>query len=175
MSNFVRNRWAEFGQVKVHRMDKGLFVFPLESEELKKWFWRRVCLPLNLWTPEALSIIASQIIVPLYADRTTSEQNRLTYARVCVEVSVYNVLFDELPNVEEVNIVEGEGSGAVKESVLESCVVEDRGDEVLVQDPGLNSTLIGAINFPTPGMAVKDTLLTVGGGGALSPIVEGSG
>ncbi|GAA0173873.1 hypothetical protein LIER_27385 [Lithospermum erythrorhizon] len=77
-----------------------------------------------------------------------------------------------VPNVEEVSIVEGEGFGVVKDTVLESGVVEDRADEMLVQDPGLNSTLVGAVIIPTLGKDVKDTFLTVGG---LSLIVEGSG
>ncbi|GAA0186754.1 hypothetical protein LIER_34042 [Lithospermum erythrorhizon] len=53
-------------------MDKGLFVFQLESEELKQMVFEKG-LPLDLWTPEALSIIASHIGVPMYADRTMSE------------------------------------------------------------------------------------------------------
>ncbi|GAA0184585.1 hypothetical protein LIER_31873 [Lithospermum erythrorhizon] len=35
--------------------------------------------------------------VPLFADRTTSEQSRLAFARVCVEIDVNNELFEELP------------------------------------------------------------------------------
>ncbi|GAA0155548.1 hypothetical protein LIER_38111 [Lithospermum erythrorhizon] len=94
MAGFVKNRWSEFGKIKLYHMDKGPFVFQLESEELKLmvlekglWsFWRRP-LMLRPW----------KIGVPLYEDRTTSEQHHLTYARVCIEISVDNELFDELP------------------------------------------------------------------------------
>ncbi|GAA0154886.1 hypothetical protein LIER_12736 [Lithospermum erythrorhizon] len=53
-------------------------------------------LPLDLCTAEALSILASRVGVPLFADRMNSEQSRLGYARVCVEVRVEDELFDEI-------------------------------------------------------------------------------
>ncbi|GAA0171575.1 hypothetical protein LIER_25573 [Lithospermum erythrorhizon] len=53
-------------------------------------------LPLDLWTTEALSILASHVGVPLFDDRTTSEQSRLGHARVCVEIRVEDELFDEM-------------------------------------------------------------------------------
>ncbi|GAA0173496.1 hypothetical protein LIER_43948 [Lithospermum erythrorhizon] len=132
MEGFVKSRWAELGEVQVHLMGKGLFVFQMESEEarqgalekgpwsfsrrpliLKPWsvgmalekpdvdnlpIWVQYPhLPIDLWTPEALSRISSQLGKPLFADRNTSEQRRLGYARVCVEVKVESTLFEEIP------------------------------------------------------------------------------
>ncbi|GAA0159380.1 hypothetical protein LIER_16168 [Lithospermum erythrorhizon] len=71
MEGFVRNRWTDLGEIKIYRMD--------------------------FWTAEALSILASEVGFPLFADRTTSERTRLAYARVCVETGVENELFEELP------------------------------------------------------------------------------
>ncbi|GAA0153254.1 hypothetical protein LIER_11538 [Lithospermum erythrorhizon] len=53
--------------------------------------------PFSTETPEALSRITSQIGKPLFADRNTSVQKRLGYARVCVEVKVESNMFDEIP------------------------------------------------------------------------------
>ncbi|GAA0162521.1 hypothetical protein LIER_43608 [Lithospermum erythrorhizon] len=132
MEGFVKARWAELGEVRVHLMGKGLFVFQMESEEarqgalergpwsfswrpliLKPWSVRMALekpdvdnlpvwvqyphLPIDLWTLEALSRISSQLGKPLFADRNTSEQRRLGYARVCVEVKVESTLFEEIP------------------------------------------------------------------------------
>ncbi|GAA0158006.1 hypothetical protein LIER_15141 [Lithospermum erythrorhizon] len=132
MEGFVKARWAELGAVRVHLMGKGLFVFQMESEEVRQgalergpWsFSRRPLilrpwsvgmalekpdvdnlpvwvqyphLPIDLWTPEALSCIFSQMGKPLFADRNLSEQRHLGYARVCVEVKVESTLFEEIP------------------------------------------------------------------------------
>ncbi|GAA0143158.1 hypothetical protein LIER_03909 [Lithospermum erythrorhizon] len=111
MSGFVKARWSELGEIKVHMMGKGVFVFQMETEQDKQWviadgpwsFSRHpviikpwaVGMPLD--KQESLSMLASKIGVPVYADRTTSEQSRLTYARVSVEIGVENVLYDSLP------------------------------------------------------------------------------
>ncbi|GAA0147297.1 hypothetical protein LIER_42947 [Lithospermum erythrorhizon] len=132
MEGFVKSRWAELGEVRVHLMGKGLFVFQLESEDAKQgalergpWsFSRRPLilrswtvgmalekpdvdnlpiwvqyphLPIDLWTTEVLSQISSQMGKPLFADWNTSEQRRLGYTRVCVEVKVDSTLFEEIP------------------------------------------------------------------------------
>ncbi|GAA0163849.1 hypothetical protein LIER_19621 [Lithospermum erythrorhizon] len=128
---FMRSRWSEYGVIKVHKMDKVLFIIQVLSEEVKQqvlekgpWsFSRRPFilrnwnvgmpldkpevdvlpiwiqfpnLPLDLWTAEALSILESCVGVPLFVDRTTSEQSRLAFARVCVEIRVEDELFDEM-------------------------------------------------------------------------------
>ncbi|KAL0914365.1 hypothetical protein M5K25_014709 [Dendrobium thyrsiflorum] len=50
--------------------------------------WLKILdLPLPCWTPEGISRIASKIGVPLAVDNLTAEKTRLTYARVCVQVT----------------------------------------------------------------------------------------
>ncbi|KAL0918456.1 hypothetical protein M5K25_010465 [Dendrobium thyrsiflorum] len=50
--------------------------------------WLKIMdLPLPCWTPEGISRIASKIGVPLAVDNLTAEKTRLTYARVCVQVT----------------------------------------------------------------------------------------
>lgn len=44
-------------------------------------------LPLECWTEEGLSHIASTIGRPLYVDNATAQQQRIDFARICVEVS----------------------------------------------------------------------------------------
>ena len=44
-------------------------------------------IPLELWNPKGISFIASYIGKPLCVDRMTASRRRITYARVCVEVS----------------------------------------------------------------------------------------
>ena len=44
-------------------------------------------IPLELWTVEGLSIIASRIGKPLHVDRMTASRKRIPYARICIEVN----------------------------------------------------------------------------------------
>lgn len=45
-------------------------------------------LPVGYWSPEALSKLASGVGKPLYTDRITAEMERISYARVLIEVDV---------------------------------------------------------------------------------------
>lgn len=50
--------------------------------------WLKILdLPLPCWTPDGISRIASKIGVPLAVDNLTAKKTRLTYARVCVQVT----------------------------------------------------------------------------------------
>lgn len=44
--------------------------------------------PLQLWTAPGLSYIASSVGRPLYADGMTETGKRISYAKICVEVTV---------------------------------------------------------------------------------------
>ncbi|KAI8537703.1 hypothetical protein RHMOL_Rhmol09G0045200 [Rhododendron molle] len=44
--------------------------------------------PLQYWTAEGLSYLASSVGKPLYADEMTETMKRISYARICVEVDV---------------------------------------------------------------------------------------
>ena len=52
-------------------------------------------IPLELWNPKGISFIASYIGKPLRVDRMTASRRRITYARVCVEVSGDKELIDK--------------------------------------------------------------------------------
>lgn len=40
---------------------------------------------LGVFTPEGIACIANAVGMPLYLDKATEEQRRVTFARVCVE------------------------------------------------------------------------------------------
>ncbi|KAL0922659.1 hypothetical protein M5K25_006661 [Dendrobium thyrsiflorum] len=54
-------------------------------------------LPLCCWNPIGISKIASFIGIPLVVDTPTAQKTRLTFARVCVEVTSKSVLPDLIP------------------------------------------------------------------------------
>ncbi|KAK1326732.1 hypothetical protein QJS10_CPA01g01485 [Acorus calamus] len=70
----------------------------MEQERLSSIpVWVRLSnLPLHLWEEDSLSRIGSIIGVPLYADSTTMKCSRASYARICVEVEVSQVLPDSI-------------------------------------------------------------------------------
>lgn len=50
--------------------------------------------PLDLWTAQGLSYVASAVGKPLYADSMTEQCSRLNYAKICVGVGVDSALPD---------------------------------------------------------------------------------
>ncbi|KAL0929059.1 hypothetical protein M5K25_000999 [Dendrobium thyrsiflorum] len=54
-------------------------------------------LPLVCWNSEGISRIASKIGIPLAVDALTAQRTRLTFARVCVQVSADASYRDEIP------------------------------------------------------------------------------
>ncbi|KAL0907834.1 hypothetical protein M5K25_022276 [Dendrobium thyrsiflorum] len=57
-----------------------------EFPSIPIWF-KILDLPLPCWTPEGISRIASKIGIPIVVDNLTADKSRLTYARVCVQVT----------------------------------------------------------------------------------------
>ena len=49
-------------------------------------------IPLELWTDAGLAVVASAIGKPLSVDLATKERRRLSYARICVELNVDNIM-----------------------------------------------------------------------------------
>ncbi|XP_048493463.1 uncharacterized protein LOC125494010 [Beta vulgaris subsp. vulgaris] len=64
------------------------FDFQAEVSRVVPLWIRLYNLPLNFWEPESLSRIGSMIGVPLFADECTTHQQRITFARMLVEVDV---------------------------------------------------------------------------------------
>ncbi|XP_043697212.1 uncharacterized protein LOC122647998, partial [Telopea speciosissima] len=54
-------------------------------------------LPFHFWSSEALSSIGSVIGKPIVTDKTTRSMERLSYARLCVEVSANSDLPSSIP------------------------------------------------------------------------------
>ncbi|GAA0163570.1 hypothetical protein LIER_39621 [Lithospermum erythrorhizon] len=102
MEGFVKSRWAELGAVDGIRgcgtkgvgkrsleflttsthskaMEVGMALEKPYVSSLPIWV-QYPHLPIDLWTPEALSRISSQMGKPLFADGNTSEQKRMGYA-----------------------------------------------------------------------------------------------
>ena len=71
-------------------------------------------LPLECWTPNCLSKIASMFGITLQSDRLTSTMTRLSYARVLVEVN----LIDNLPF--SIKVLLPNGSTIIQEVVYET-------------------------------------------------------
>ncbi|KAI0489269.1 hypothetical protein KFK09_029111 [Dendrobium nobile] len=53
-------------------------------------------LPLSLWTPEGISKLASCVGIPIVVDALTAAKTRLTFARVCVQITSNSLLPDEI-------------------------------------------------------------------------------
>ena len=71
-------------------------------------------LPLECWTPNCLSKIASMFGITLQSDRLTSIMTRLSYARVLVEVN----LMDNLPF--SIKVLLPNGSTIIQKVVYEN-------------------------------------------------------
>lgn len=54
-------------------------------------------LPLELWTPEALGKLASYIGKPISTDSLTAATQILEYARVLVDVEIFDMLPEDVP------------------------------------------------------------------------------
>ena len=60
-------------------------------------------IPMQLWTEEGLSYVASSVGIPLYADTITEGMQRISFARICVELKV----MEDYPKVIEVRMEDG--------------------------------------------------------------------
>lgn len=68
-------------------------------------------LPLNCWGMNSLSRIGSILGTPLFADECTTNQNRISYARMLVEIDVTQPLKYQIQ-------IEGEKGQVVEHKVL---------------------------------------------------------
>ena len=72
-------------------------------------------LPLELWTAEGFSRVASAIGRPIQVDRMTATRRRITYARICIEINAETEPIFEL-DVQYRNPITG-GNESVKVNV----------------------------------------------------------
>lgn len=53
-------------------------------------------IPLNCWVINSLSMIGSLIGVPIYVDEATTQQNRVSFDRLLIEVDLTKPLVEEV-------------------------------------------------------------------------------
>ncbi|KAL0311244.1 UNVERIFIED_CONTAM: hypothetical protein Sangu_2419100 [Sesamum angustifolium] len=84
--------WLYLGQpIVLQKWEPGMVLRKLKHTEVTVWIKLRH-LPVELWTTEGLSTVASGIGRPLYPDAITRACTRLDFARVCVMLNVTSKL-----------------------------------------------------------------------------------
>ncbi|KAK4384485.1 hypothetical protein Sango_3056300 [Sesamum angolense] len=84
--------WLYLGQpIVLQKWEPGMVLRKLKQTEVPVWIKLRH-LPMELWTTEGLSTVASGIGRPLYPDAITRTCTRLDFARVCVMLNVSSKL-----------------------------------------------------------------------------------
>ena len=109
-NSVARDRVLEFGPwhiqnmpLIIRRWEPGLKSLEFNMKKLHIWI-HLGNVPLELFINRGLSYIASTLGNPLYMDRITARQERLTYAKICVEIEA----FLKIPRT--IEIVMGNGS-----------------------------------------------------------------
>ncbi|KAK4381119.1 hypothetical protein Sango_2998600 [Sesamum angolense] len=86
--------WLYLGQpIVLQKWELGMVLRKLKHTEVPVWIKLRH-LPVELWTTDRLSTVASGIGRPLYPDAITRACTRLDFARVCIMLNVNS----KLPN-----------------------------------------------------------------------------
>ncbi|KAL0287522.1 UNVERIFIED_CONTAM: hypothetical protein Sradi_7123900 [Sesamum radiatum] len=80
--------WLLNGQpIILQKWEPGMVLRKLQHTQMPVWIKLRH-LPVELWTNEGLSTVASGIGKPLYLDAITRACTRLDFARVCVMLDI---------------------------------------------------------------------------------------
>ncbi|XVE78459.1 hypothetical protein DITRI_Ditri13aG0147100 [Diplodiscus trichospermus] len=77
--------WGESGEVDIQPAGINLFIIQFSSTEMRDKV-QLGNIPLELFTQRGIGYIASALGNPLYMDRYTANQQRLAYAKVCIEI-----------------------------------------------------------------------------------------
>ncbi|KAL0295341.1 UNVERIFIED_CONTAM: hypothetical protein Sradi_6840600 [Sesamum radiatum] len=84
--------WLFQGQpIVLQRWEPGMSLRKQKHTQIPVWI-RLKHLPMEYWTTEGLSFIASGVGKPLYSDAVTKQCSRLDYARVCVMLDYNSTL-----------------------------------------------------------------------------------
>ncbi|KAL2237663.1 UNVERIFIED_CONTAM: hypothetical protein Sindi_0958000 [Sesamum indicum] len=84
--------WLFQGQpIVLQKWESGMVMRKLKHTQVPVWIKLRH-LPVELWTDEGLTTVASGIGKPLYLDAITRACTRLDFARVCVMLDVSSTL-----------------------------------------------------------------------------------
>ena len=99
--------WFIAGQPLILRPWKPHFSFANEEVHSIPIWVNFYGIPLEFWNPKGISFISSFLGRPIRVDRITASRRRITYARVCIEVTADFDFFHEL-HIESVDEVTGE-------------------------------------------------------------------
>ncbi|XVF70698.1 hypothetical protein PTKIN_Ptkin11bG0183300 [Pterospermum kingtungense] len=97
--------WGKEGNVEsliIHKWEEGMDSLEFNMARLPVWV-HLDNVPLEAFTEKGLSYIASVLGKPLYMDRYTTQTERLSYARVCVELDAVK----DIPYAIEVELRKG--------------------------------------------------------------------
>ncbi|KAL0364428.1 UNVERIFIED_CONTAM: hypothetical protein Sangu_0540400 [Sesamum angustifolium] len=84
--------WIFQGQpIVLQCWEQGMSLRRKKHTQIPVWIWLKH-LPLELWTAEGLSTVASSVGIPLYTDKITKSCSRLDFARVCVMLDYNSTL-----------------------------------------------------------------------------------
>ncbi|KAL0906051.1 hypothetical protein M5K25_024513 [Dendrobium thyrsiflorum] len=92
----MKKIWTLKGSLSLFTLANGFFLLKFTSSKDLEMI-KIVDLPLALWTPSGISRIASYIGIPLTVDPLTTMRTRLTFARVCAQISKDLPLPDKIP------------------------------------------------------------------------------
>ncbi|KAL2250077.1 UNVERIFIED_CONTAM: hypothetical protein Sindi_2481400 [Sesamum indicum] len=88
--------WLFHGQpIVLQKLESGMVLRKLNHTQFPIWIKLRH-LPVELWTEEGLSTVASGVGRPLYPDAITRACTRLDFARVCVMLDVTSQLLKHI-------------------------------------------------------------------------------
>ncbi|KAL0283808.1 UNVERIFIED_CONTAM: hypothetical protein Sradi_6922600 [Sesamum radiatum] len=80
--------WLFHGQaIVLQKWEPGMVLRKLQHTQVPVWIKLRH-LPVELWTTDGLSVVASGVGKPLYPDAITRACTRLDFARVCVMLDI---------------------------------------------------------------------------------------
>ena len=134
---------------------------PLAKDELSKIpVWAKFHnVPIELWTEEGLSHIASVVGLPLYADAVTEACSRISFAQICIELDASTPLVDDF----EVELLQEDGSSKMvtifvsyqwRPTVCEVCQVFGHAStscKHIIPHSG-SASLVQALDNPTQSM-----------------------
>ncbi|KAK4384139.1 hypothetical protein Sango_3088100, partial [Sesamum angolense] len=84
--------WLFQGQpIVLQRWEPGMVLRKYKHTQVPVWIWLRH-LPVEFWTDDGLSTVASGVGRPLYQDTITRACTRLDFARVCVMLDISSTL-----------------------------------------------------------------------------------
>ncbi|XVE50102.1 hypothetical protein DITRI_Ditri01bG0134500 [Diplodiscus trichospermus] len=125
--------WGEDGNVDIRPVGTNLFIIQFPNAEMRD---KLSNVPLELFTQKGINYIASALGRPLYMDRFTVGQQRLAFAKVCIEIDAKT----EIPKVIDVILRDGTVGQIFVEipwmpAKCTHCAIFGHGDKVYTQKP----------------------------------------